>query len=540
MATLVETTVDGGATGDYLNHFAAEADNYGASSNNLVTADEYCQLSLICTNGNADTTAVAPGTFTTDATRNITLTVPAAYRHDGTYPVSGNIYRAETTGYAIYMTAAKYMVLDGLAVKMTVAANNTWAVLGLFTFSAYNCIVQLANPNTAYTNMAGIGLYDPTAGGQEFRCKNCITLDFRNLAKTAGRGIFGSYAAASTSNKNYWYNCTAVNSWIGFGELYGATDCENCIAHDCVLPYNDPAGFVTPSKNCIAPAVDANIAWGVTRTTGTTTGAAASKLIDTNKNFTTLGVRVGSVIKNTTDTTFAYVTAVDSTTRLSISANIMASGENYAIYYNLVGATAFVDAGNDDYHLVADVANIAYRTGADLDANANMPVTTDIDGQPRHTTTPCIGADEAWPAPTVVSVTPDSGSESGGTEVTIAGTDFLSGAVVTFGGEVATGVTVNSYAELVGTTPVHAAGAVTVRVTNSDAQYGELETGYTYEADEPDPGLPGGADDPSRKKDENDPVSIWALQGPFKHRQDDFALPIKAPDPMEPLLRRRS
>ncbi len=64
---------------------------------------------------------------------------------------------------------------------------------------------------------------------------------------------------------------------------------------------------------------------------GTTTTATPNKLVDTSENFTTQGVRVGDRINNTTDTTYATVTAVDSATQLSVSADVFASGENYTI-----------------------------------------------------------------------------------------------------------------------------------------------------------------------------------------------------------------
>ena len=66
--------------------------------------------------------------------------------------------------------------------------------------------------------------------------------------------------------------------------------------------------------------------------TSTTTSATTSKLVDTNSNFTTLGVAAGDKIINTTDNTEAYVTAVDSTTTLSISSDIMGSSEDYILY----------------------------------------------------------------------------------------------------------------------------------------------------------------------------------------------------------------
>ena len=45
-------------------------------------------------------------------------------------------------------------------------------------------------------------------------------------------------------------------------------------------------------------------------------------------------------------------------------------------------------------------------------------------------------------APTVSSISPTSGPTTGGTSVTITGTNFVSGATVAFGGTAATGVTV--------------------------------------------------------------------------------------------------
>ena len=65
--------------------------------------------------------------------------------------------------------------------------------------------------------------------------------------------------------------------------------------------------------------------------TSTTTGTTSDKLVDTNSNFSTLGVAAGDKVRNTTDDTEAVVTAVDSATTLSIDSDIMASGEDYIL-----------------------------------------------------------------------------------------------------------------------------------------------------------------------------------------------------------------
>jgi uncharacterized repeat protein (TIGR03803 family) len=84
------------------------------------------------------------------------------------------------------------------------------------------------------------------------------------------------------------------------------------------------------------------------------------------------------------------------------------------------------------------------------------------------------------PSPTVTGVSPASGPVSGGTVVTVSGTDFQPGATVSFGGTAATGVTYFSATTIYALTPVHAAGAVTATVRNPDLQTGALTNGYFY------------------------------------------------------------
>ena len=84
-------------------------------------------------------------------------------------------------------------------------------------------------------------------------------------------------------------------------------------------------------------------------------------------------------------------------------------------------------------------------------------------------------------APTVSKVSPNSGPTTGGTAVTITGTNFASGATVAFGGTAATHVVVTNSTTITATTPAKSAGAVTVTVTVS-SQSGSLANGFTYTA----------------------------------------------------------
>ena len=82
--------------------------------------------------------------------------------------------------------------------------------------------------------------------------------------------------------------------------------------------------------------------------------------------------------------------------------------------------------------------------------------------------------------PTVSAVSPNSGSVTGGTAVTITGTNFATGATVTFGASAATNVVVVSATQITATTPAQSAGAVSVTVTNPGSQIGSLTNGFTY------------------------------------------------------------
>ncbi len=84
-------------------------------------------------------------------------------------------------------------------------------------------------------------------------------------------------------------------------------------------------------------------------------------------------------------------------------------------------------------------------------------------------------------APTVGSVSPNSGSSNGGSTVTITGNNFASGSSVTFGGTSASKVTVVNSSSITATIPAHAAGLVNVVVSDSNGS-GTLSNGFTYTA----------------------------------------------------------
>ncbi len=109
-------------------------------------------------------------------------------------------------------------------------------------------------------------------------------------------------------------------------------------------------------------------------------------------------------------------------------------------------------------------------------------VVTAADGTTTKTYT--LTVTRAAAAPVVSSLSPSTGSTSGGTAVTIAGTDFTGATNVTIGGQAATNVSVVSATQITATTPAHIAGAVDVVVTTPGGS-GTLTNGFTYSTSTP-------------------------------------------------------
>ncbi|MGW0841016.1 IPT/TIG domain-containing protein, partial [Streptomyces sp. NPDC002787] len=82
------------------------------------------------------------------------------------------------------------------------------------------------------------------------------------------------------------------------------------------------------------------------------------------------------------------------------------------------------------------------------------------------------------PPPVVSSVTPHQGSTSGGTTVTVTGTDFTGVQVVRFGAKSATSFTVDSSTKITAVTP-SGTGTVNVSVTTSQGTSGQAVP-FTY------------------------------------------------------------
>lgn len=155
--------------------------------------------------------------------------------------------------------------------------------------------------------------------------------------------VFARYGADIT-----WTTCvTSVAS-----KLYVYSGSSNRIESSAVMIGNDPQNITNINSTIttgytmyVASSVlggDDAVADGLALASGTATGTTANKLVDSVASFTT--DVVGKTIYNPQRDTWAKVTARDSAIQLSLSANIMSSGEAYAIASAFATMQKAVDA----------------------------------------------------------------------------------------------------------------------------------------------------------------------------------------------------
>lgn len=83
--------------------------------------------------------------------------------------------------------------------------------------------------------------------------------------------------------------------------------------------------------------------------------------------------------------------------------------------------------------------------------------------------------------PKVTSISPVTGPAAGGTNITVTGTGFRSGATVSIGGVLCTNIVVVSSMSITATTPAGTSGQIAACiVVNQDGQVGPLAAAFTY------------------------------------------------------------
>jgi hypothetical protein len=239
--------------------------------------------------------------------------------------------------------------------------------------------------------------------------------------------------------------------------------------------------FVTGATVTIA----ANSATGVTFVSKTSlkatvppsTGGAEGpvNLTVTNPDTQTATLTNGLTYKLATPT----VTSISPTVATAAGGTVITiTGTNFVL-----GATVSFGA-NAGTNVVFTSKTSLKATAPASTGGAAGPVNVTVTNPDSQVATLTNGLTYKLPAPKVTSISPTVATPKGGTVITITGTNFVSGATVTFGANAGTNVVFNSKTSLTATAPAStnkAEGQVNVTVTNPDSQAGTLTNGLMYQ-----------------------------------------------------------
>jgi len=97
----------------------------------------------------------------------------------------------------------------------------------------------------------------------------------------------------------------------------------------------------------VIPSSSTDIPFPMVAVSGAATGGSATTLVDAGATFLSSGVKNGDIIYNTSTSTSALVTGVNSETTLLTSGGAFAAGNNYVIYQggNNEGCVLYVGVG---------------------------------------------------------------------------------------------------------------------------------------------------------------------------------------------------
>jgi Domain of unknown function (DUF1929)/IPT/TIG domain/Glyoxal oxidase N-terminus len=347
---------------------------------------------------------------------------------------------------------------------------------------AWNGPFTISTPDAA--NISSVVLMRPGASTHSFDMEQRLV----GLSFTQGSGVLTVTGppSGSVAPPGYYMiflvNSSGVPSVAAFTNLSSTGGGNPAPTVSSISPTSGPAGGGTS-----VTISGTGFLSGAQVTVGGTAATGETVVNSTTITATTPAHSAGSATVVVTNTdgqsgsksgAYSYTNNAPTVTSISPTSGSVMGGTAVTITGTgfLSGATVSLGGTAATGVSVVNSTTITATAPAHSAGSATV-VVTNTDGQSGSKTN---GYNYSNSAPTVTSISPNSGAASGGTSVTITGTGFLSGATVSLGGTGATGVSVVNSSTITATTAAHSAGAVTVAVTNTDSQSGSLANGYTY------------------------------------------------------------
>lgn len=474
----------------------------GAAATNVVIVN----ATRITANAPAGTAGTASVLVTTPAgtnAANTLYTYVAAPTVTGISPSSGPLSAGtNVTVTGTNLTGATSMAIGGTAATNVVVVNATTITATAPAGTAGTASVDVTTaggtnvPNTLYNYVAAptVTAISPASGPQA--AGTSVTITGTNLSGATAVTIGGAAATGVVVVNSTTITAVAPAGTAGTASVAVTTAGGTTVANTLYTYVAAPAVTgISPASGPAAGFGSVTITGtNLTGTTAVTIGGAAAP-IWTVVNATTITattppgtVGTASVVvttpggSNAANTLYTYVVA-PTVTSISPSSGPVAGGTTVTINgTNFTGATKVTIGGVIATNLV--VVNATTVTvvlppdpfPAVPVVGASVYVTT-----AGGTSTQTISY-QYVAAPTVTGISPQIGSTSGGTSVTITGTNLggsNSSATVTIGGAAATNVVVVSSTTISATTPAGALGTASVVVT-TDGGSNAGNTLYSY------------------------------------------------------------
>ena len=316
------------------------------------------------------------------------------------------------------------------------AANGIWNHWYPFCYSdtANGGVACTGQPNTwsgaggtsfASPIMAGVQALVNTQAGAAQGNPNPV---YYTLAATE-YGLSGNPSCPTSSSIAGTGTSTCVFNNVTAGDI--DAPCRGTV--NCYRP-SGTYGVLSTSNTAYAPAYKAGIGWNFATGLGSVNVANLVNHFGSQSTVTSVSPSSGTTAGGTPVT----ITGTNLT-----NATAVMFGSTAVASFNVVSATS-----------------ITTTTPAGSAGKVNVSVTT-----PGGTATGAGLFTYIPPAPTIGSVSPLTGSTSGGTPVTINGTNLTGATVVKFGSTAATSITVVNDSKITAVTPAGSVGGATVSVT---------------------------------------------------------------------------
>ena len=238
--------------------------------------------------------------------------------------------------------------------------------------------------------------------------------------------------------------------------------------------------YVTTSTDVALGSISALQRWRVTRGTGASRNGTSNTLLVPYALPVVSINDVSAAEGNAGTTNFTFTVSLDAPAGQTSTVNY-ATADGTALAgsdYSAASGTVSFAPGESSKTITVSVLGDAVVEPNEtftitLSAPSNL-VLGDASG------TGTINNDDVM-APIVSAISPSAGPTTGGTVVTVSGSNFTGATSVTFGGAAASSYTVNSATSITATAPANSAGTVDVRVTTAGGTSATSATDqYTY------------------------------------------------------------